>query len=107
MLIKELKHQLKTDYVKLSPWPAYIKNKYQIKIEITEFDGVLGGENKLAGSWYLLNAKGNKLLQQFEFQYTDESKEKNYDSMVKSLSHLIVQLTEDIAKKISALTESK
>jgi len=102
LLAGELSRQLKTERVVTSPWSAYRKNQYQVKIHISRFDGGLGGESVLSGAWSLLNAQGDKEIIRDAFNYKANAVDKTYSEMVKTQSQLVVQLAEQISKTISA-----
>jgi len=102
LIADELSQNLKTDRVVISPWSSYRKNQYQIKIHISRFDGVLGGESILSGSWSLLNAAGDKEITRDAFNYKAFSTDKTYSEMVKIQSQLVVQLAEQISSTILA-----
>ena len=102
LIARELGKQLRTDRVVISPWSAYRKNDYQVKVDIDRFDGELGGEIILSGAWSLLNAEGNKELIREAFTYKTQAGGENYSDVVAALSQLSVQLSEQIANVISS-----
>lgn len=102
LVASELGDRLKTDNVLISPWPSYTKNDYQVKININRFDGELGGEIVLSGSWNLLNSEGNEELVRETFTYKTQAAGITYNDMIAALSSLTVQLAEQIAGTIAA-----
>lgn len=101
LIAGELSRHLQTDQVVISPWSSYRKNDYQLKIHIDRFDGELGGDVVLAGTWSLLNAKGDKELIRKAFVFKQLAGGKEYSDMVAVLSKLTIQLTEQIANVIA------
>ena len=102
LIANELGRLLQTDRVVISPWPSYVKNDYQLTIQVDRFDGELGNEVVLKGVWSLLNSKGNKELTRKAFNYTTNAGGKSYGDMVAALSTLTVQLSQEIAKIIAS-----
>ncbi len=102
LVAAELGERLHTDRVVVSPWPAYIKNNYQVKLYIEHFDGQLGGEMVLSGAWSLLNGRGNKELAWKSFTFRTTAASATYSDMIAALSALTVQLADRIATTIAA-----
>jgi uncharacterized lipoprotein YmbA len=101
LIAGELARRLKTDRVVISPWAAYRKNDYQVKIYIDRFDGEIGGEVKLSGVWSLLSAEGNEEKLRKVFTFKTRANGKDYIELVAALSKLTVQLSEQIANGIA------
>ena len=106
LIAGELARLLKTDRVVISPWPAYRKNDYQVKIYIDRFDGEIGGEVQLSGVWSLLSAEGKKEQLRKVFTFTTRATSKDYIDQVAALSKLTVQLSEQIANGIATHKKS-
>ncbi len=53
---------LGTDRVFPHPWPHQRQLDYQVRIDVLRFDGSLGGEAELAGTWTLLDGDGKREL---------------------------------------------
>ena len=102
LVADELGERLHTGRVAVSPWPAYIKNNYQVKLYIERFDGQLGGEIVLSGAWSLLNGGGNKELAWEPFTFKTTAASATYSDMIAALSTLTVQLADRIATTIDA-----
>lgn len=102
LVAHELGNRLHTGRVAVSPWPAYDKNDYQVKIVIDRFDGELGGDMVLSGAWRLLNGTGNRELAWQSFSLTSRADGPGYSDMIAALSTLTVRLADDIAAAIAA-----
>ncbi len=102
VISSELNHRLKTNRAVVSPWLAYIKHDYQIRVQIDRLDGELGGEMVMSGVWSLLGTKGHKELLRETFLFKTTAKGKNYNDMAAAFSNLTAQLSEKMANTIKA-----
>lgn len=102
VISSELNQRLKTNRAVASPWLAYIKHDYQIRVQIDRLDGELGGEMVMSGVWSLFNAKGRKELLQEAFLFKTTAKGKDYNDMAAAFSNLTTQLSTKMANTIKA-----
>lgn len=107
LIAKELSYNLKTVQVDVSPWSAYRKLDYQVKVHIREFDGVLGGASYLTGSYVILNGKGNKKLEEDAFEFSESLKGNKHSDMASAMSMLVIKLSAKISDSISKRLKNK
>ncbi len=100
LISSELNHRLKTNRVVVSPWLAYTKHDYQIRVQINRLDGELGGEMVMSGVWSLFPAKEHKELLREAFLFKTTTKRKSYRDMAVAFSNLTTQLSEKMADAI-------
>ncbi len=101
-LAEELAQRLDSENISLSPWRAYITNDYQVKIEFTRFDGTLGGDVVVSGTWLLLSGRGDSELSRKPFRYAAQADGGGYSELVATLDELTRLLARDIAEWIRA-----
>ncbi|MDT8281376.1 MAG: PqiC family protein [Gammaproteobacteria bacterium] len=102
VLASELSQRLQTDQIVISPWTYQHKNDYEIKIYIERFDGALGGEVELRGTWSLLDVTGKKEPGSESFAFKVKAADNSYKAMVAAMSQLTVKLAEQVANTIAA-----
>ena len=102
VIAHELARRLDTDNISVSPWPAHVKNDYQLRIRFSRFDGALGGEIVISGTWHLLDRNGTQALAKRSFRYAEHARGPEYTDMIASLNRLTRQLAADIAAHIPA-----
>ena len=100
VISQELRAQINTDRVFHYPWPAYRQLDYQIRIDVTRFDGVIGGNVGLSGSWTLLDKSANKELVVESFSFEEKAADGNHKSIVAAMSSLTNKLAGAIAARI-------
>lgn len=100
LIAEELSYNLNTAQIDISPWSAYRKLDFQVKVHIREFDGVLGEQSSLNGSYVVLNGKGNKKLSEDVFMFSESVKGKAYADMASAMSSLVVKLSAKISSSI-------
>jgi hypothetical protein len=101
LLSARLAARLGVERVALYPWPSYRKLHYQVRVDVTRFDGSLGGDVWLQGAWFLLDGDGRQehLLELFSLRQATNGPE--YADLVAAQSRLVIQLADDIAEKIA------
>ena len=62
ILMENLAASLCTKPLVLFPWPAGVRPRYQLAIQVQRFDGALGQEAVLRANWSILNPDGDVLL---------------------------------------------
>lgn len=102
---QELSKHLDTVNVRTSPWNSQKINDYQVKTFIERFDGKLGGEAVVSGSWVLLNGKGSKQLTRQSFSLKAPLTSDKYSDLVAVLSKLTSQLSQLIAEEIERVSQ--
>lgn len=88
---------LGTERVYRHPWPRHRRLDYQVRIDVLRFDGRLGGEAQLSGTWSLLDGAGRRELHLQAFALQETAAAPEYRDLVAALSTLADRLAEQIA----------
>lgn len=100
LLAARLSQNLGTEKVFLGPWPRHRHLDYQIRIEVSRFDGRLGGEAVLQGNWTLLDGEGRKELAVHAFDLRQSVEKSGYGGLVEVLSGLVLRLGDEIGEEV-------
>ena len=101
LMAEVLMQRLATDRVALYPWPRARQLDYQVRVDVLRFDGSLGGDAVLEGTWTLLDGDGGKELNVSGFEFTEPSRGGKYPHLVEAFSRLTVRLAEQIAGSVN------
>ncbi|ENM3928350.1 membrane integrity-associated transporter subunit PqiC [Vibrio cholerae] len=86
-------------------WPAPLnassiqQEHWKLQVRLQRFNGVYTGNAEVAGSWELLNPKGESMLNQ-EFSFQVPLKDTGYPALVEALSAGIDQLSTQIETRL-------
>jgi uncharacterized lipoprotein YmbA len=106
VLTENLSILLSTDYVFVFPWGKAIPVDYQVKVEVSRFDGELGKNATLIARWTVLEGGEKKTLKSVRRSSISKPAEGNsYEAMVAALSRTVEQLSQEIAETIKPLPE--
>ena len=97
LMAARLMAALGTDRVFQHPWARHRRLDYQVRVDILRFDGTLGGDAELSGTWTLLDGNGRRELHLEAFALKDRAAGEEYGDMVATLSTLAAQLADRIA----------
>lgn len=105
VLTENLSILLSTDYVFVFPWGKTIPIDYQVKVEVSRFDGELGKDATLIARWTVFESGEKKELKAIRrSSITKPTEGKSYEAMVASLSETVEQLSLEIAETIKTLS---
>ena len=91
-----------TVYPRLRPGLA----KFQITMDVTRFDGSLGGDVSLIARWAILEGKERKIVLMRKSTIIEPSGAKDYEAMVATNSRALEKLSREIAEAIRTLAKS-
>ncbi|TQQ15147.1 PqiC family protein [Vibrio cholerae] len=86
-------------------WPAPLnassiqQEHWKLQVRLQRFNGVYTGNAEVAGSWELLNPKGESMLNQ-EFSFQVPLKDTGYPALVEALSAGVDQLSTQIQTRL-------
>ncbi len=87
------------------PWDTRIQPDYQVRITVTQFDGVRGGDVVLRAKWALINKAGENLVALRAVELTEASTSDSVDDYVaalnRGLNKFSILLANDIATAIT------
>jgi uncharacterized lipoprotein YmbA len=97
---------LSTDRVIVYPWKGTVTVDYQIALEVTRFDGVLGGPVSMRARWTVLGDNGEELLLRRLSSLSTPTETNSYEALVAAQSQLLADLSRQIAQGIQGLAQS-
>ncbi len=103
VIAENLSVLLSTVRVYAYPWKNYIPVKYQIVVNVSRFDGSLGGDVVLKAHWTILGGEDKKVILTDTASFSEKTDGKDYDSLVAAKSRMLANLSREIA---TALTRS-
>jgi hypothetical protein len=89
------------------PWPVTIPVTYQVTMDITQFDGMPGGDVILKARWGILGENGKKVLANKQSMLNEPIQENTIAEMVSAQSRLLAKFSHEIAMEIKKLEEIK
>ncbi|MFV2057865.1 MAG: membrane integrity-associated transporter subunit PqiC [Thiohalomonadales bacterium] len=102
LLLGNLMQGLQTNQVSQYPWPNHATPDYQLRIDILDFVGFLGEKVEFKGTWTLISSDRNKDVQIYSFSFTEKLANDSYETLVASMSKLVVLLAQQIVGVIKA-----
>lgn len=102
VLAENLSADLLTSRVYVYPWKKSIPVKYILAVDVTRFDGELGGEVTLKANWTIHGEDGKELLFLHTTVVSEKADRPGYEALVAAKSRLLSQLSRDIAYAIRA-----
>ncbi len=106
VLAENLTVLLSTDRVIVYPWKRTVPIDYQVAVEVTEFDGALGGDVSMRASWTVLSDKGQKILLRRHTSLSAHTDANSYEALVAAQSRLLGDLSREIAEGIQGLAQT-
>ena len=85
------------------PWDSRAKPAYQIRIDIEDFSGELGGEVSLKAKWTLIDQEQRRIVATGREALTENTASNAYPDYVKSLNSLLIDFSNVIIGKLSEL----
>ena len=104
ILMENLATLLNTEQVTLYPWRKSAPVKYQVIVDVVQFDAERGGDAVLIARWTLLEGRGEKILQKEKSVFRKPLDSNDYQSIVSAQSQTIIELSHKIAEAIKAFS---
>jgi hypothetical protein len=96
---------LSTDRVLVYPWKGTVTVDYQVALDVTRFDGVLGGPVSMRARWTVLGDNGKELLSRKLSSLSTSADADSYENLVAAQSQLLADLSRQIAEEIKGLSD--
>jgi uncharacterized lipoprotein YmbA len=106
VLAENLAVLLSTDRVIVYPWKGAVTVDYQVELEVTRFDGILGGPVSMRARWTVLGDNGEELLLRRLSSLSTPTETNSYEALVAAQSQLLADLSRQIAQGIQGLAQS-
>lgn len=104
ILAENLSILLSTDRVSLYPWRRSVPIDYQVAVDVTRFDGGLGGNALLTARWTVFSGRDKKVLFMERSRISEPSRAQGYEAIVAAQSRALGQLSREIANAIKAIS---
>jgi hypothetical protein len=104
ILAENLSILLSTDRVSLYPWRRSVPIDYQVVVDVTRFDGVLGGDAWLIARWSVFGGRDKKVLSMKRSRISEPSRAQGYEAIVAAQSQALGQLSREIADAIKSIS---
>lgn len=103
VLVVNLSVQLSTDRIYVFPWKKNRPIEYQVMVDVSRFDGDLGGDVVLIARWSIFDARGREELFTAAVRLSEPVGAKDYEAQVGAMSRVLEGLSRDIAESIKNL----
>jgi uncharacterized lipoprotein YmbA len=104
ILADNLSTLLSLDHVFIYPWSESAAVKFQVRVDIQQFDGRAGDNVFLQAGWGLLGENGEILLLR-KSTYTEQINGEDYSAFVEAAGQALAGLSRDIAATIEAVSK--
>jgi hypothetical protein len=94
-----------TDRVIVYPWRRSTQIDYQVLVDVTRFDGAVGGDVSMRARWTLLGDRGEKVFTKRNSRLSARTDARTYEALVAAQSRMLVDLSREIADEIKALSK--
>jgi uncharacterized lipoprotein YmbA len=105
-LASNLSILLETDRLALWPWGRKIEHvDFQIMVDVSRFDGVLGGQAVLSARWYVFSYQEGmktKGVTPRKSTFTTPAEGDSYEALVTAMSKTLEKLSREVAEAIRA-----
>lgn len=106
VLMEDLSDSMCIEPIAPVPLPEGIRTDYQVAVQIRRFDGILGKQAWLRGSWTVLDAEGNLVSwKRSNLQKTVHGED--FPSLVAAMSSLALDLSHEIAAELQEIVAKK
>ena len=102
VLTENLSALLSTDRILQYPWSSSIPVDYQIVVDVSQFDGTMGGEAVLVARWSLWGNAEKELFMQKTSRFSEVLRSGEYEELVETMSRMLASLSGEIADAIKA-----
>ena len=100
VLAENLSVLLATERIDTYPWSSPTPADYQVTIDITRFDGEVGGDVIMRARWMILGDGGGTLLSMKQSSLRESAEGNDYPALVAAKSRMLVELSRQIASEI-------
>lgn len=104
VLAENLSFLLSTDHIYMYPWKQAVPVAYLVEVDITRFDGMLGGSVSLKAQWTISGNDGRQLLATNRSDFSEQVDERSYEALVAAESRLLAKLSGEIADAIKSVS---
>ena len=95
---------LGTENINKYPWNRFVHIDYQVSIDFTRFDSVIGKEATIEARWIVLTDRGRNEILRKKSKITKKADTEHYDAIVIAESQALAELSQQIAHEIHTLS---
>lgn len=97
VVVRNFTHLLSTNNILSYPWPGARDVDYQVVIEVTRFDGALGGRAFLDAVWTVQSDRGKQVWVRRSSRLAEPTAGPSCDALVSAMSRAVERLCSEIA----------
>ena len=106
ILAENLSILLDTDRVATFPWQDSTNVTFQVKVDVLQLDGSLGGQAVLIARWTIYGKDGKKALIMQKSKFSAHAAGSSYQQLVLAENQAVNDLSRKIASALKALSSS-
>ncbi|MFQ5684361.1 MAG: membrane integrity-associated transporter subunit PqiC [Candidatus Binatia bacterium] len=103
VLAENLSVLIPTDHIAVFPWNRSTPIDYQVRVEVTRFEGTSGGEVSLIARWSISGKNKRKVLMIRKSSVKESTEAMNYKSTVSAMNRALGNLSRQIAAAIKTV----
>ncbi len=103
VLAENLSTLLFIRHVYSHPWKSYVPLNYRVEVDVTRFEGTVGGDVVLKASWRISAGKENTLIMMDSGSFSEQAVGTDYNSVVAAKSRALADLSRVIAASINTV----
>ena len=103
VMAESLSGLLSAERTVVFPWSSSTAPDYRLAVEITRFDGELGGEVALNARWTIFGRNAGDALLRRESSYVETATARDYEALVAAKSRALAALSREIATAIGTV----
>jgi uncharacterized lipoprotein YmbA len=92
-----------TDHIAVYPWPRSTPIDYQIAVDITRFDGTMGGEVLLLARWSIVGNDGKELVKK-KSRFKQQVASPDYEATVTAMSRALEALSREMVGALHSVS---
>ncbi len=96
VLAENLSMLMSTDHIAVYPWPRSTTIDYQIMVDVTRFDGEMGGEVLLLVRWSIVGNDGKELVKK-KSRFKQQVASSDYEATVTAMRRALEALSREMA----------
>ncbi|MEI6127977.1 MAG: PqiC family protein [Pseudomonadota bacterium] len=105
VIAENLSLLLGTDRIELFPWKTSTPIDYQVRVNLSRFDGKSGDQAVLVTRWTVAGRDGNAVLVDRKSEILEPISGRGYEPMVQAQNKALEKLSRDIASAIKGLAQ--
>ncbi len=107
VLVENLSHLLRNEPIDVFSWEMSESANYRVSVNVSRFDGQLGGKVILMAVWTIYNKAENRPLLEKKSVITESCRQYDYASLVSAKSRALADFSREIAENIGLLPQNK